>query len=151
MLWVQAYTLCTIQHALCMSAFPAPCCSDLLRGKLSQLEHNVLAAAASSTGGAPAFADATNEAAGPAAAGSRQGGVLDLRSLLQSLGLGEEVVGALTDVGGGPSGPAGGPAADSDGEQQLQQQQRHNGQAWQQAADMRAGVGLRYVAGLPMR
>jgi len=102
---------------------------DLLRGKLSQLESNVLAAAAaaSTAGGSAGPAGAAVAGPGPqqaatgtaaAATGGRGGGgVLDLRSLLQSLGLGEEVVGGLLEVGVGPSAPVG---AEVDAEQQQQ-------------------------------
>lgn len=114
---------------------------DLLRGKLSQLESNVLAAAAASSsasGSATPGAGgsiATAAGSGPAAAGRKQsaaaaggsaGGVLDLRSLLQSLGLGEEVVGGLTEMGVGPLG------AEPEPEQQQQQDQQLQPQAWKQ-------------------
>lgn len=116
--------------------------ADMLRGKLSQLEHNVLAAAAASTTGG-----INGTAAGPAAAaatpggstpklGATGGGALDLRSLLQSLGLGEEVVRGLAEVGVGPLGPAG---AGQESEAEHQQQQ---GQGWQQAA----GGSFRYAS-----
>lgn len=97
---------------------------DLLRGKLSQLESNVLAAAAAASTAGGSAGPAGTAAAGPgsqqAATGGRGGGgVLDLRSLLQSLGLGEEVVGGLLEVGVGPSAPAG-----TEGEAEQQQQGR---------------------------
>jgi hypothetical protein len=109
--------------------------TDLLRGKLSQLEHNVLAAAAAATPGSAA-AGAAAAPGGPtpkqgAAAGSSSG-ALDLRSLLQSLGLGEEVVRGLAEMGVGPLGPAGGgQESEAGGQQQQEQEQR---QGWQQAA-----------------
>jgi hypothetical protein len=53
---------------------------------------------------------------------------VDLRSLLQNLGLGEEVVRGLAEMGVGPLGPTGG-AQEAD-----QQQQQQQGQGWQQAS-----------------
>jgi hypothetical protein len=97
---------------------------DLLRGKLSQLEHSVLSAAGAATaaqggagGSAGAGADgpaaaAAAAATGTAAATGGRGGGLDMRALLQSLGLGEEVVQALSAVGVGPAGGLSEPADD---------------------------------------
>lgn len=115
----------------------------MLRGKLSQLEHNVLAAAAASQpGGAGAATSASTAAAAAATAGGSTpkqgaGGALDLRSLLQSLGLGEEVVRGLAEVR--PQGPTGpGHEGDTD---QPQPQQQQQGQSWPAAA----GGSFRWV------
>lgn len=56
--------------------------------------------------------------AGGATPKQGSGSALDLRSLLQSLGLGEEVLQGLTEVGLGPLGPAGGQDGDADQQQQ---------------------------------
>jgi hypothetical protein len=104
----------TIRQPL-MSCRLRVCITGLLRGKLSQLEHNVLAGAAAST---PGGAAAGNVAAAGSATPKQGGGTVDLRALLQSLGLGEEVMKGLTEVGVGPSGPQ-----DGDGDPQQQQQQ----------------------------
>jgi hypothetical protein len=111
----------------------------MLRGKLSQLEQNVLAAAtASTTGGAAAAAAAAATPGGTTPKqGAAGGGIVDLGSLLQNLGLGEEVVRGLAEMGVGPLGPAGG-VQDAD-----QQQQQQQGQGWQQAA----GGTFRWVLG----
>jgi hypothetical protein len=104
------------QSLLSAALWSCFCITDLLRGKLSQLEHNVLAAAAASTpGGAAAGSVAAAGGATPKQGG---GSALDLRALLQSLGLGEEVVKGLTEVGVGPLG-----AQDGDEDPQQQQQQ----------------------------
>lgn len=110
--------------------------SDLLRGKLSQLEHNVLAAAAVSSA---STGDATSTPADAAAAAGvvpMQGTspAVDLRTLLQSLGLGEEVIGGLTEVGRGPSGPDSGVEGDTE-------QQQGQLPGWQQGASAGGGTG----------
>jgi hypothetical protein len=83
---------------------------DLLRGKLSQLERNVLSAAAmatttSSTGQPqqlqPGAAALPAQAAAGAGAG---GGMIDIQALLASLGLGGDVAAGLSAVGVGPQG-----------------------------------------------
>lgn len=113
--------------------------TDMLRGKLSQLEHNVLAAAAASQpGGASATSASTAAAAAAAAAGGSTpkqgaGGALDLRSLLQSLGLGEEVVRGLAEVG--PQGPT------APGHEGVTDQQQQQGQSWPASA----GGSFRWV------
>lgn len=84
---------------------------DLLRGKLSQLEHSVLAAAAAgvaASGGGAAGQPVGAAAAGGAGAGATAaqgaaaGGTLDVRLLLSSLGLTPEAVTSLTSIGEGP-------------------------------------------------
>lgn len=81
---------------------------------------------------------------GAAAGGS---GALDLRSLLQSLGLGEEVVRGLAEVGVGPLGPAGGGQDSDAGQQQpslsLQEQEQEQRQGWQQQM---AGGSFRWAS-----
>ncbi|KAF6263171.1 hypothetical protein COO60DRAFT_511848 [Scenedesmus sp. NREL 46B-D3] len=85
---------------------------DLLRGKLSQLERNVLTAAAMATstnGSQPpqqlqpgsAAAPAPAQAAASGAAGS---GMINIQALLASLGLGGDVAAGLSAVGVGPQG-----------------------------------------------
>lgn len=83
---------------------------DLLRGKLSQLERNVLSAAAmattTSSGQQPqqpgtALSPAPAQAAAGAGAG---GGMIDIQALLASLGLGGDVAAGLSAVGVGPQG-----------------------------------------------
>lgn len=73
---------------------------DLLRGKLSQLERNVLSAAALTTGSGNALPADLGGGVSDAAAAA----VMNVHSLLASLtGLGEEVVADLPAVGSGPS------------------------------------------------
>jgi hypothetical protein len=108
---------------------------DLLRGKLSQLEHSVLSAAASGPAGSGGAAAAAGNKAAAGATGG--GGGVDMRTLLQSLGLGEEVAAALTAVGVGPAGPG----AASDNAEELQEQQQ--GDAWHIGALPAAGRSMR--------
>jgi hypothetical protein len=83
---------------------------DLLRGKLSQLERNVLSAAAmatTSSGGQqpqqlqPGAAAAAAPAQAAAGAGAG-GGMINIQALLASLGLGGDVAADLSAVGVGP-------------------------------------------------
>jgi hypothetical protein len=86
---------------------------DLLRGKLSQLERNVLTAAAMATPTSgsqqpqPQQPGSTTAAAAPAqaAAGAgADGGMINIQALLASLGLGGDVAADLSAVGVGPLG-----------------------------------------------
>jgi hypothetical protein len=144
--WEQQTASASLQSTgmLCCRAMFSMQTTDMLRGKLSQLEHNVLAAAAASQpGGAGAPSASTAAAAAAATAGGSTpkqggGGALDLRALLQSLGLGEEVVRGLAEVG--PQGPAA-PGHEGDTDQPPLQQQQQQGQSWPQAA----GGSFRWV------
>lgn len=79
---------------------------DLLRGKLSQLERNVLSAAAMATsedGNTQQLQQQQRVSGGPgalAAAAAGQG--IDIQALLASLGLGEDAVANLSAVNAGP-------------------------------------------------
>lgn len=84
---------------------------DLLRGKLSQLERNVLTAAAmaTTTNGSQPQAQQQQQAPGSAAAqgaagGVAGGGMINIQELLASLGLGGDVAADLPAVGVGPQG-----------------------------------------------
>ncbi|WIA28382.1 hypothetical protein OEZ86_010928 [Tetradesmus obliquus] len=96
---------------------------DLLRGKLSQLERNVLTAAAmaTTTNGSQPQAQQQQQAPGSAAAqgaagGVAGGGMINIQALLASLGLGGDVAADLPAVGIGPQGAEmGGPGQDWSG------------------------------------
>jgi hypothetical protein len=86
---------------------------DLLRGKLSQLERNVLTAAAMATTTTGSQPQAQQQVPGSAAAqqpaqaaaiGGAGGGMINIQALLASLGLGGDVAADLPAVGVGPQG-----------------------------------------------
>lgn len=90
---------------------------DLLRGKLSQLERNVLTAAAmamkassngaasgGSTAGQQQGAAVTGATTTPSSTAAVASAMIDIQSLLSSLGLGGDAVADLPAVGDGPLG-----------------------------------------------
>jgi hypothetical protein len=97
---------------------------DLLRGKLSQLERNVLTAAAmaTTTNGSQPQAQQLQQVPGSAAGqlpaqsaagGGAGGGMINIQAPLASLGLGGDVAADLPAVGVGPQGAElGGPGQD---------------------------------------